>query len=154
MHQSAKYNHITKEKTMRFITCRPQSSDVLNQFFDKDFLSQLSKSQYWTPDLDITEEKDQYVFKADLPGLKKEDIKISVQDDIITIEGERQSETVSEDKQIHRRERSYGRFTRSLNLGNRVDFTKIKANYKDGVLELIVPKAEESKPKSIDVHVD
>jgi HSP20 family protein len=139
---------------MRFIACRPQGSDVLNQFFDKDFLSQLSKSQYWTPDLDITEEKDQYVFKADLPGLKKEDIKISVQDDILSIEGERQSETVSEDKQIHRRERSYGRFTRSLNLGNRVDAAKIKANYKDGVLELIVPKAEESKPKSIDVHVD
>jgi HSP20 family protein len=136
---------------MRFLSYRPQQ--VLNQFFDDNFLSELVKSQYWTPDLDITEDKDQYVLKADLPGLKKEDIKISVQEDVLTIEGERQSETVTENKKVHRVERSYGRFTRSLNLGNQVDSSKIKANYKDGVLELIVPKAEAKKPQSIDVQV-
>ena len=138
---------------MRFIACRPQGSDILNRFFDDDLLAEISKGQFWSPALDIIEEKDQYVLKADLPGIKKEDIKISLQDDILTVEGERKSETVSEDKQVHRLERSYGRFTRSLNLGAKVDSSKIKANYKDGVLELIVPKFEEVKPKSVDIQV-
>ena len=139
---------------MRFIACRPQGSEVVNQFYDDDLLSQLAKGQFWTPDLDIIEEKDQYVLKADLPGIKKEDIKISVLDDILTVEGERKAEALSEDKQIHRLERSYGRFTRSLNLGAKVDVNKIKASYKDGVLELIVPKAEETKPKSVEISVE
>jgi len=138
---------------MRFIACRPQGSHVLNRFFDDDLLSELSKGEFWSPALDIIEEKNQYVLKADLPGIKKEDIKISVQDDILTVAGERQSETVTEDKQVHRLERSYGRFTRSLNLGANVDVANIKANYKDGVLELVVPKSEEKKPKSIEVQV-
>ena len=139
---------------MRFITCRPQSSDVVNRFFDDDLLSQLAKGLYWTPALDIIEEKDQYVLKADLPGLKKEDIKISVQDDILSIEGERQVESVTEESQVHRYERTFGRFTRSLNLGSKVDVAKIKANYKDGVLELFVPKSEEVKPRSVDIQVN
>jgi len=138
---------------MRFITCRTQSSDVVNRFFDDDLLSQLAKGPYWTPALDIIEEKDQYVLKADLPGLKKEDIKISVQDDILSIEGERQAESVTKESQVHCSERTYGRFTRSLNLGSKVDVAKIKANYKDGVLELIVSKSEEVKPKSVDIQV-
>ena len=130
---------------MRFVSCRPQSSDVLYRFFDEE---------RWNIALDVVEEKEQYVLKADLPGINKEDIKVSVENGILTIEGERKSETEHKDKQFHRVERSYGRFTRSLNLGSHVDITKIKANYKDGVLELTVPKSEESKPKSIDVQVD
>ena len=139
---------------MRFIACRPQGSEVVNQFYDDDLLSQLAKGQFWTPDLDIIEEKDQYVLKADLPGIKKEDIKISVQDDILSIEGERQVESVTEESQVHRYERTFGRFTRSLNLGSKVDVAKIKANYKDGVLELFVPKSEEVKPRSVDIQVN
>jgi HSP20 family protein len=149
---SAKNKPNNKERNMRFVSCRPQGA--LNQFLDDNFLSELVKNQYWTPDLDIVEDKDQYVLKADLPGLKKENIKISVENDILTIEGERQSETVTEDKKVHRVERSYGRFTRSVKLGVQVDTTKIKASYKDGVLELIVPKAENKKPQSIDVQVE
>jgi len=138
---------------MRFISCRPQGRDVLNRFFDDEFLSQLSAENLWSVALDVIEEKDQYVLKADLPGIKKEDIKISLEDNILTVEAERKSEAESQDKQIHRIERTYGRYTRSLNLGARVDANKIRANYKDGVLELIVPKSEEAKPKSIDIQV-
>jgi HSP20 family protein len=130
---------------MRFVTCRPQSSDVLYRFFDDD---------RWNIALDVVEEKEQYVLKADLPGITKEDIKVSIENGILTIEGQRKSETEEKDKQYHRVERSYGRFVRSLNLGAQVDAAKIKANYKDGVLELIVPKSEETKPKTIDIHVD
>ena len=129
---------------MRFLTCRPQSSDVLNRFLDDDV---------WPVALDVVEEKEQYVLKADLPGITKEDIKVSVENGILTIEGERKSEAEQKDKQYHRVERSYGRFVRSLNVGTHVDTSKIKANYKDGVLELIVPKAEETKPKTVDIQV-
>jgi HSP20 family protein len=154
MHKSAKNNPANKEKKMRFVTCRPQSSDVLYRFFDDEFLSKLSAERAWPVALDVIEEKEQYILKADLPGINKEDIKVSVENGLLTIEGERKSEIEQKDKQVHRIERSYGRFTRSLNLGAHVDTAKIKANYKDGVLELIVPKSEETKPKSIDIHVD
>ena len=72
---------------------------------------------------------------------------------VLTIEGERKSEIEHNDKQVHRVERSYGRFVRSLNLGTNVDNSKIKANYKDGVLQLTVPKSEAAKPKAIDIQV-
>ena len=130
---------------MRFVTCRTQGSEALYRFFDDDV---------WQVALDVVEEKDQYVLKADLPGIKKEDIKVSLENGILNITGERKTETEDKDKVIHRVERSYGRFVRSLNVGNSIDESKIRASYKDGVLELIVPKAQAAKPKSIDVHVD
>ena len=107
----------------------------------------------WPVALDVIEEKDQYVLKADLPGIKKEDIKVTLEDNILTVAAERKSEAETQDKQIHRSERTYGRYQRTLNLGANVDAGKIRANYKDGVLELIVPKSEEVKPKSIDIQV-
>lgn len=139
---------------MRFLTCRPPSSDVLYRFFDDDIISQLSENQQWPVAIDVVEEKEQYVLKADLPGLNKEDIKVSVVNGILTIEGERKSETEQKDKQVHRMERSYGRFVRSLNVGTNIDTGKIQASYKDGVLQLIVPKVEAAKPKSIDIKID
>ena len=139
---------------MRFLTCRPQSNDVLYRFFDDDFLSQLSANQQWPVAIDVFEEKEQYVLKADLPGINKEDIKVSVENGILTIEGERKTETGHKDKQVHRVERSYGRFVRSLDLGINIDSNKIRANYKDGVLQLNVPKTEAAKPKSVDIQVE
>jgi HSP20 family protein len=112
------------------------------------------EDERWDVALDVVEEKEQYVLKADLPGINKEDIKVSLENGILTIEGERKSEAEDKDKQVHRIERSYGRFVRSLNLGTRIDDSKIRASYKDGVLQLNVPKAEAAKPKSIDVHVE
>jgi len=138
---------------MRFVTCRPQGSDALNRFFDDEVLAKLLAENYWPVALDVIEEKDQYVLKADLPGIKKEDIKVSLEDNVLTIAAERKSEAEAQDKQIHRIERTFGRYQRSLNLGAKVDAEKIRANYKDGVLELTVPKAEEVKPKSIEVQV-
>ena len=136
---------------MRLITCRP---NVLNRFFDDEVLSKLVAEQQWSVAVDVIEEKDQYVLKADLPGIKKEDIKVSLEDNILTVEAERKAEAETDGKQIHRIERTYGRYQRTLNLGANVDAAKIRANYKDGVLELVVPKSEAAKPKSIDVHVE
>lgn len=131
---------------MRFVTCRPQSSEALYRFFEDDSLCSIA--------LDVVEEKDQYVLKADLPGINKEDVKVSVENGILTIEGERKTEAEDKDKQVHRVERSYGRFLRSVNIGTNVDVSKIHASYKDGVLQLNVPKTEAAKPKSVDIHVD
>ena len=139
---------------MRFVTCRPQSSDVLNRFFDDELLAKLAADNPWSIALDVVEEKEQYLLKADLPGVKKEDIKVSLEDNILSITAERKADAETHDKQVHRIERTYGWYQRTLNLGAQVDAAKIKANYKDGVLELTVPKSELAKPKSIDVHVD
>jgi HSP20 family protein len=149
---------------MRLAPFRPQNNDVFNKFFDEDFFfslpvlpvteRQAGGNNAFYPALDVIEEKDQYVLKADLPGIKKDEIKVSVENGILTIEGERNTEIEQKDRQVHRIERSYGRFVRSLNLGTHVDNSKIRASYKDGVLQLIVPKSEAAKPKSIDIHVE
>ncbi|MBF0490727.1 MAG: Hsp20/alpha crystallin family protein [Candidatus Omnitrophica bacterium] len=103
--------------------------------------------------LDVSEEKESYTIKVDLPGIKKEGVHLSFESGILTIEGERKDETVEKDRNYHRVERTYGRFVRSLNLGTGVDSDKIQANYKDGVLEVIVAKSERAKPKAIDIKV-
>lgn len=108
----------------------------------------------WAPTVDIYEEDKNYVFEADLPGFKKEDIKIDIKNNTLNISGERKSDSkVNEDNYV-RVERRYGRFSRSFTLPNIVDAEKIKANYKDGVLKLTVPKKEEALPKSISIDVE
>ncbi len=135
------------------LACYQPSSNALSKFFSEDAFFGTPQGRSWSPDLDVIEEKDQYVLKADLPGLKKEDIKISVENGILSIAGQRDTEAEYKDKQVHFVERSYGRFARTLNLGVHVDYNKIQATYKDGVLEVSVPKAEAAKPKAIDIQV-
>lgn len=148
---------------MSLIRWQQKQNDPIKEFFNEDFLwgfvpvagkQSASGQSIWQPAIDVTEDKENFILKADLPGLKKEDIHVSVENGILTIEGERQSETEQKEKDYHRIERSYGRFVRSLNLGTSVDDSKIKANYKDGVLEVTVPKIEKSKAKTIDVNVN
>jgi len=136
---------------MRLVACTPQTNEVLNRFFDDDYF--FSSGNFY-PALDVVEETNQYVLKLDLPGINKEDIKVSVENGVLTIEGERKSENEEKDKQFHRVERRYGRFVRTLNLGTGVDNSKIHAAYKDGVLQLSVPKLEAAQPKSIDIQVE
>jgi HSP20 family protein len=102
--------------------------------------------------VDLYDEKDNFVVKAELPGLRKEDIDISYQDGAITISGERKEEK-REGSNPARTERFYGRFQRTVSLPKQVDAGKIKAAYKDGVLTVNLPKSEEAKPKQIEVHV-
>ena len=107
----------------------------------------------WSPLVDITEDEKEYVIKAELPELKKEDVKISVQHDVVSISGERKSEKEEKGKKYHRVERQYGRFVRSFTLPEDSDGSKIAAEYKDGVLKVRLPKSEKAKPKSIEVQV-
>lgn len=105
----------------------------------------------WTPALDIYEDKDKYVAKAELPGLKNEDIDVSLEGNTLTISGERKQEEERKEGDTYRSERYFGRFQRSVTLPARVDASKIQATYKDGVLTVSIPKTEEAKPKQIEV---
>lgn len=107
----------------------------------------------WYPSVDIKENKDEFVVTAELPGLKKEDIHISYKDGLLTIEGERKKETEEKDVNYHRVERTYGKFSRSFQLPAMVKQDNIDAKYKDGILEIHLPKVEEAKPKEIEVKV-
>lgn len=115
-----------------------------------------AKAEALVPATDIREREHEYVVCTDLPGVKKEDIDVTLENGVLTITAESKSEKEEkkEDGRLLRQERRYGRYVRSLRLGTEVDSAKLKANYKDGVLELILPKAEAAKPKkiSVDVH--
>jgi HSP20 family protein len=107
----------------------------------------------WTPALDVYEDKDSYIVKAELPGMKKEDIEVSFHDGSLSLSGERKSETKHEDAEVYRAERFFGRFQRTVSLPAAVAADMIKAAYKDGVLTVTLPKTEEAKPKQIDVSI-
>ncbi len=107
----------------------------------------------WMPLTDIYEDKNNYTLKADLPGMKKDDVKISYTDGQLTISGERVQEKESKDAKCHRVERTYGKLYRSFNLPKEIKADEIKAEFKDGQLSITIPKAEEVKPKEIDIKV-
>lgn len=106
------------------------------------------------PAMDITERENEYVVRTDLPGVKKEDISVTMENGLLTIAAECKNETQEkEGDRILRQERRYGRYARSLRLGTQIDEKGVKASYKDGVLELILPKAEAVKPRKISVEL-
>jgi HSP20 family protein len=107
----------------------------------------------WTPLADITEDDKEYVIKAELPELKKEDVKVTVENGVLTISGERRFEKEEKKKKYHRVERGYGSFFRTFALPQDVDPDKLKANFKQGILEVHLPKNEKARPKQIDVNV-
>jgi HSP20 family protein len=107
----------------------------------------------WAPLVDIVEDDKNYVIKAELPGIKKEEIKVGVQDDVLTISGQRHYEKEEKDKKIHRIERSYGSFMRSFTIPEDSDGEKVSAESKDGILIVHLPKTERVKPKQIEVKV-
>ena len=107
----------------------------------------------WYPAVDIFDKDNEIVLKAELPGLKKEDIDIHVEDNLLTLRGERKREEEVKEKGYYRSERAYGQFSRSFTLPATVDAKKISASFKDGVLAVALPKAEEAKPRQIEVKV-
>jgi HSP20 family protein len=105
----------------------------------------------WAPAIEVFEKEDKYVVKAELPGMKEEDIDVSVVGDILTIKGERKAESEVKEEDYYCCERSYGSFFRSMALPSNVDAKKVEASYEDGVLEVSLPKVAEVKPKKISV---
>jgi len=131
--------------------------DRWNSFLGEDLLDESPRNgltpSAWRPMTDVHESKDAYIFKSELPGFKKEDIKVEFSGDTLTIRGERKKEEESADESCHRLERSYGGFERSFTIPKNVDAKKIDAALKDGVLMLSIPKIEEAKTKAIPIQV-
>src|SRR2546422_10548708 len=107
----------------------------------------------WTPLADITEDDKEYLIKAELPELRKEDVKVTVENGVLTISGERKFEKEEKKKKYHRVERGYGSFVRTFALPEDADANKVKAQFKQGMLEVHLPKNEKAKPKQIEVSV-
>ncbi len=107
----------------------------------------------WAPLVDIVEEDKEYLIKAELPEVKKEDVKVTVQDEVLTVTGERKFEKEEKGRKYHRIERAYGSFTRSFTLPEDADAEKVAAEFKDGVLKVHLPKSEKAKPKSVEVKI-
>jgi len=110
-------------------------------------------SALWMPLVDITEDDKEYLITAELPEVKKEDVKVTVENGVLTLTGERKFEKEEKDKRYHRLERSYGSFARSFTLPSDSDAQKVNAEFKDGVLKVHVTKSETAKPKQIEVKV-
>jgi len=131
--------------------------DEVGQLFDYAF-GRLAQSQALpgarTPAVDLYEDKDNVTVQAELPGLKKEDISIQLDDGLLTISGERKQEQKDESAESYRSERFVGRFQRVITLPSEVDAEKIKATYTDGILTVTLPKSEKAKPKQIPITVN
>lgn len=130
--------------------------DELDRLFESPF-SDLARTTNllsgWSPAVDLYEDKDNFIVRAELPGMKRQDIEISLHEGALTISGERKSAEKFEEGEVHRTERFFGKFHRSFTLPKAVDGDKVKAAYKDGILTVTLPKTEEAKPKHIEVTV-
>ena len=107
----------------------------------------------WTPRVDISETDKEFLIKAEIPEVNKEDVKVTVDNGVLTIRGERKQEKEEKNKKFHRIERFFGSFARSFTLPENADEEKIEALFKDGILNLQIPKLSEKKPKGIDVKI-
>ena len=130
--------------------------DEIDRLFEAPLAALTAPSQLlsgWSPALDVFETKDSLIVKAELPGMKKADIEVSLHNGSLSISGERTAQENHKDAEVYRSERFVGRFLRTVTLPASVDGDKVKADYKDGVLTITLPKTEEAKPKQIDVNV-
>jgi HSP20 family protein len=129
--------------------------DELDRVFESSFGSffrPLASLNHWNPAVDVYQDNDQFTVYAELPGLKKEEIEIALNGDTLTIGGERKHEAKAD--QGFRTERYFGKFQRSLTLPVPVNSEKVNATYKDGILKVVLPKAEEAKPKQIPISLN
>src|SRR5262245_16422086 len=127
----------------------------MNRMFDQFFRSgnsEEAKVSTWRPSVDIYETDDALVIKAELPGVSKDDVSVEVHQNTLTLRGQRKHEAEVKDEQYHRVERSYGSFQRSFTLPSTVDAEKVQATFKDGILELHLPRLESAKPRQIAIH--
>ena len=123
--------------------------EAFTPFFGEGELS----TRTWAPPVDIYETADSIVLKAELPGVDPKDVEVKVEDNSLFLKGERKFEKEVNNENYHRVERSYGSFARSFSLPNSIEAEKVKAEYKDGLLTLTLPKREEAKPKTIKIDV-
>jgi HSP20 family protein len=123
-------------------------------FGDSNSENEEFENAVWMPMTDILEDENQYYLKIDLPGIKKEDVKINFSNGQLSISGERKQENIEKNAKYHRSERSYGKYYRSFTLPQKIKENEISAEFKDGQLKISIPKSEESKPKQLEIKVN
>jgi HSP20 family protein len=124
----------------------------MDRLFDLPFFGGDARPMTGSPALDLYQDQDNFTVKAEIPGMKKEEIKLSLHDGVLTLSGERRSEKAHDEKGSLRNERFFGHFERSINLPMQVDGTRVAASYEDGVLTVTLPKAEAAKPRQIEIQ--
>lgn len=151
-------NTLTRRPASTVFGSRDPFFDFADRFFNGAWPAALNreaensnKKMTWAPAVDIRETESEFVAIAELPGLTKDDIQVSIEDNVLSISGERTLEKKTENDTYHRVERSYGAFSRAFSLPKGVDTSNVNASFKDGVLTLTVPKTEEVKPRRISV---
>ena len=127
--------------------------DEVSRLFDSLITAAPGSQTTWRPAVDVRETGDEFFVRMDLPGLESKDVKVSVFEDTLTVSGERRESTESKDEKWHHVERFHGAFERRFQLGKAVQGDKVSASYKNGVLEIRVPKAEQAKPREIQVQI-
>ena len=144
-----------KRSGREMVSFRDEMDNLFNRFFDMDFPVswRLFKDGEWAPRLDVVDGKGKITVKAEIPGCEAKDIDVKLDGRMLTISGEKKQEKEEKDKKFHRVERFYGSFMRSFTLPDNVDESKIEASFKDGMLNLTIPKIEATKPKAIDVKI-
>ena len=119
--------------------------------FDELFEAPVRTAKTFTPRVDVRELEKEFVVRAELPGISKDDVKLAIENRVLTISGEKKFERNEENHNIHLQETAYGEFSRSFNLGDGIDETKIKADYKDGILIVTLPKSEKAVARQIEI---
>jgi HSP20 family protein len=143
-----------RDSAQDFVTLGSRINRMLNDVFaNPDWQYRDSAVSSWVPPVDVLEEKDSIRIMAELPGVKPEDVKISLEGNVLTIHGTKQQIAEEQTERVHRYERSYGAFERTFTLPATVDAANIKAGYENGVLTVTLPKVEQAKPRQIEVQV-
>jgi HSP20 family protein len=137
-----------------FERMRREMDRLWDSFFDGGLRGRMERAGEWLPSLDVSETKNELVVKAEVPGMDPKDIDISLSDGMLTIKGEKKQEKEEKEADYHLVERSYGSFTRSVQLPREVQGEKINASYKNGILKITLPKSEEAKKKEIKIKVE
>jgi len=132
---------------------RRLDASFFEPFFRFPYMQEEARSSAWNPPVDVLEENEKIVVKVEVPGIDEKDLKVTFEDGLLTVSGERQFER-KDDRNYHRIERTYGTFTRTFTLPRSIDAGQIKADYRNGVLEIEIPKKEESRPKEIAINVN
>jgi HSP20 family protein len=137
-----------------------EAQNRLNQFFLGGFPNRMGSGEIhslavadWSPEVDISEDDHGYLVKADLPEIKKDDVRVTVEDGILNVSGERKTEKEDQKRKFHRIERSFGNFRRSFTLPEDVDSTKVTAEFRDGVLKVHLPTTTKARSKALEVKV-
>lgn len=131
---------------------RNRMDRLLNKISDEE-LPALTTTTTWAPTTDIVENKDALIVRCELPGIEEKDVNVEIENGVLTISGERKFEEKTKEKNFHRVERAYGKFVRSFTLPPNIATETVKATFTDGLLELMLPKKEEAKPKKINLEI-